>query len=258
LNTAAAVVGRKYDVFGFTLHDLAQAQMCHGCKAIECFEPGCRAMICMSNHQHKHVMTELRMSNAQLEQLLDHISLSIYVLNPDRTLLYANLAGHEHLDNSRFVHLVCGRFEICADSMQVSRFEKAVQAAAETESNGAECRDTMTLGEPKAAQASISIAPFIELQSHDGLVLVMLSAQDECEANVTLRIQRTLGLTPAEARVAYFISTGRRPKMVADHLGISINTVKSHLAKIFSKTGCSDQAALCMLARQLPIPVRTP
>jgi DNA-binding CsgD family transcriptional regulator len=256
LNPAAAFFGKDHNESGFVFQDWVVAQMCHGCGAISRLDADCCTMICMSNHQHKQVMTELRMSNAQLEQLLDHVPLSIYVLNQDRALLYANLAGHEHLHKSRFVTLVCGRFQICGDSMQVSRFEKAVQAAAETLSNSAECRESMTLGEPKAAQASISVAPFVEQQSHDGLVLVMLTAQDECEANVTLRLQQTLGLTPAEARVAYFISTGRRPKMVADHLGISINTVKSHLAKIFSKTGCSDQAALCVLARQLPIPVR--
>jgi DNA-binding CsgD family transcriptional regulator len=225
-------------------------------QAISVFDAECCAMICMSNILPKFTEVDLRIGQVQFELLLDHISLPIYLLSQDRFLVYANVAGHEHLTKFRFVQLLCGRFQILGDALLVSRFEKAVHTAANKSSGMVYSSSTMTLGEPRVAQASITVTPFAGSETYDPLALAILTAQDECEADVTSRLRQTLGLTPAEARVAYFISTGHRPKLVADHLKISVNTVKSHLASIFSKTGCTDQAAFCLLAKQLLTPVR--
>lgn len=54
-------------------------------------------------------------------------------------------------------------------------------------------------------------------------------------------------LTHAEARVAIAVSTGSTIAETAAHLGLSPNTIKTHLRHVFAKTGTSRQAELARL-----------
>ena len=59
----------------------------------------------------------------------------------------------------------------------------------------------------------------------------------------------SLGLSPRETQVADLLVRGSTIKSVAADLGISPNTVKSHLRRIHRKLGITNRAELC---RQLP------
>lgn len=52
------------------------------------------------------------------------------------------------------------------------------------------------------------------------------------------------GLTPAERHVLAHIVAGRSPKEASDVLGLSVHTVRAHLAHIFQKTGLRNQREL--------------
>jgi DNA-binding CsgD family transcriptional regulator len=62
-------------------------------------------------------------------------------------------------------------------------------------------------------------------------------------------------LTPTEARVLLEIASGKNRAAAADALGIADSTVKTHLARIFEKTGTSEQAELAKLVASLTPPV---
>jgi DNA-binding CsgD family transcriptional regulator/PAS domain-containing protein len=66
-------------------------------------------------------------------------------------------------------------------------------------------------------------------------------------------IQTTFGLTPAEARVAALIGSGRSGPETAAMLGISPSTVKTHLKRCFEKTGVHSQVALARILGALPV-----
>jgi DNA-binding CsgD family transcriptional regulator len=55
------------------------------------------------------------------------------------------------------------------------------------------------------------------------------------------------GLTQAEARVALAASSGASIPETATRLNISPNTVKTHLQRVFAKTGANRQAELARL-----------
>jgi DNA-binding CsgD family transcriptional regulator/PAS domain-containing protein len=60
-------------------------------------------------------------------------------------------------------------------------------------------------------------------------------------------IAKTFGLTPTELRIFLaVVEIGGAPE-IAEALGVSINTVKSHLQRVFSKTGANRQADLVKL-----------
>jgi len=62
------------------------------------------------------------------------------------------------------------------------------------------------------------------------------------------------GLTPAETKVASLIARGHNGRQAAEQLGVSYNTIKTHLRQIFAKTGASRQGGLIRLMMSAPAP----
>jgi DNA-binding CsgD family transcriptional regulator len=60
-----------------------------------------------------------------------------------------------------------------------------------------------------------------------------------------------VSLTEAERRVAYLIANGHTNKATAKSLGISINTVGTHLRSIYSKLGVQSRVQLANTLREL-------
>jgi len=76
------------------------------------------------------------------------------------------------------------------------------------------------------------------------------------DARLALPVQRLVdafGLTAAEARVALAASAGDGTPAIARGLGLSANTVKTHLRRVYAKTGVSRQAALVRLVAALEL-----
>jgi len=67
-------------------------------------------------------------------------------------------------------------------------------------------------------------------------------------------LRMAAGLSAAEARVAALIGGGLSISEAAATLGLSPNTVKTHLARCFDKTGVRSQAALARLLASIPVP----
>ncbi|BAT57523.1 bacterial regulatory proteins, luxR family [Variibacter gotjawalensis] len=65
-------------------------------------------------------------------------------------------------------------------------------------------------------------------------------------------LKQAFGLTAAEARVALLVAGGLSGPSAAKVLGISPATVKTHLARIFDKTGTHSQVGLARLFSVLP------
>jgi DNA-binding CsgD family transcriptional regulator len=61
------------------------------------------------------------------------------------------------------------------------------------------------------------------------------------------------GLTPAEARVALATSSGLGIQEAALRLGLSPNTIKTHLRRVFAKTGTVRQSELTRLMTSISL-----
>lgn len=57
-------------------------------------------------------------------------------------------------------------------------------------------------------------------------------------------LQGRFGLTAAEAAVAVTLAQGRAVEDLAGRLGVTLNTVRTHIKIIFVKTGINRQAQL--------------
>ncbi len=81
-------------------------------------------------------------------------------------------------------------------------------------------------------------------------VAVLAGGPDTPPETETLRA--AFGLTHAEARVLRSIAAGAGVPGTAAALGLSAETVRSHLARCFDATGARSQAALAALVARLP------
>lgn len=66
-------------------------------------------------------------------------------------------------------------------------------------------------------------------------------------------LRQAYGLTNAEARVAGLVASGLSAPQVARALGLSVSTVRTHLARAFHKTGTHSQAGLVRLLSAVAI-----
>ena len=94
-----------------------------------------------------------------------------------------------------------------------------------------------------AEEADVCICWVLTEGSGSGAVLVALNsltfAQDQLDAATS-----AFGLSPTQQRLAEQIVTGRDLVAAAALLGMSINTARTHLQRIFEKTGVHSQASL--------------
>lgn len=86
---------------------------------------------------------------------------------------------------------------------------------------------------------------------HSVLVVMPLSGTAVAPAGL---VQALFDFTPAEARVAIALGEGASVDDAARRLGVSRETVRTHLRAIFSKTGVSRQSALVRLLAGLSPP----
>ena len=70
------------------------------------------------------------------------------------------------------------------------------------------------------------------------------------------KLRQLYKLTPAEARLAALLAQGLRLEDAATELGVSLNTVRTHLKRIFSKTETDRQAELVRLILSGPARIK--
>jgi DNA-binding CsgD family transcriptional regulator len=99
--------------------------------------------------------------------------------------------------------------------------------------------------QPETAMAAI---PWTFSQRAIAIVLVS-DPEREAQARVE-DLRERFGFTPAEAAFALEIIKGDGRQATADRLGITVGTARSHLSRIFDKTGVRHQAELVRLLLQ--------
>ena len=219
-------------------------------------EPMRRRIALIVPHAHRALMINKAIDHKQSEaaafaDTLDGLSAGIFLVDVGCRIVHANAAGQDMLSEDDFLRSVGGQL--------VTR----------------DVRANRTLREIFAANGDVAIAAkeiALSLTAHDGgryvahvLPLTSLARNGagiafKAVAALFVRkveldsdsygasVARAFGLTPAELRVLRaIVEVGGVPE-TAETLGVAETTVKTHLYRVFSKTGAGRQADLVKLA----------
>ena len=109
------------------------------------------------------------------------------------------------------------------------------------DTNGSPFRTPVVLGEDDEGAALVC-----SLLVMNGLTYLDIDPAADLDRRLAAA-QMVFGLSPGQMALATRICSGESLTSAAEHLGISINTARTHLKRIYDKTGVNGQTALVRL-----------
>jgi DNA-binding CsgD family transcriptional regulator/ketosteroid isomerase-like protein len=178
-----------------------------------------------------------------LQRTIDQEICPLIEITADKRVLWMNGYAHELMINNPFLVVSGGRLRALNRAYDAD-LQNAVDWASRhlhwsaPLSQPSHRAHAVILGEGDNA------APlFCWVLVEDGKILVSFNDDQMVKRRVALA-QDIYGLTAAQAQVAQLLAQGHDPSLAAEKLGISINTVRTHVRRMFDKTGARSQSAL--------------
>jgi DNA-binding CsgD family transcriptional regulator len=185
-----------------------------------------------------------------LSAIVDSLAFGIIICDPTGLVLFANrvadqLAGAGH--GIMFATSPSGRVLTASKPAERRAFGDLIKEAA----SGSESGIRLSAHESFA----LVIAAPIELRADDSIqqaVQVLIAAEQKLTAAVESRLISIFKLSPTQAALAVALYNGETLAAFAGSRNNKLTTVRSHLSRIFLKTGTRNQADLMRLISTVP------
>ena len=205
-----------------------------------------RAFAEVAAHARGAVRTQLLLQRRSLEfasGLLDAIGACVFLCDPMARVLAMSESAERLLADGRHLKLVHGQLAAAVDSAQPGLQSMIGEAA-----NPASPPRTGPIPLPAGDGGALLVEAAPVPRSHPiGLgvaALVIVHQPGENRRRVAEAATALFGLTPAEASVAAQLALGRSVAGIAGAGGVSVQTVRSHLKRIFDKADVRSQSEL--------------
>lgn len=195
----------------------------------------------------------------QFETTLDSLGAGVFLTQRDGRIVFMNRAAEQQVKRGVGVKIDGGRL--------VPKDRAAAAVFAQNFANPREVKDnpgTRTISIAMPDEAGGLIATILPLGSgrrqslmdsvQRAVFAVFLQDPAAAQAIPGEAIARLYDLTPAELRVVLAITPSHGARGAADILGVSLATVKSHLQRIYQKTGVGRHGDLVQLLLQASAP----
>jgi DNA-binding CsgD family transcriptional regulator len=194
-----------------------------------------------------------RAEAASFSDLLDGLSAGMVLVDARGAIMHANRTGRAFLDDGHLVYEIGGR--LAANDVRVDRSLREIFAAAHL--GDAELGGKGIALPLKARDGENYVAHVLPLTSgarrrggglYSAAAAVFIRKAALEMPSPSEVIAKTYSLTPTELRVLHaIVDIGGVPEVSAA-LGVAVTTVKTHLGRLFDKTGTRRQAELVKLA----------
>jgi DNA-binding CsgD family transcriptional regulator len=184
---------------------------------------------------------------------VDGIRHGVIVVGPRAAIVHLNRAAELTLSRGDGLALRTGILRAASPSQDIA-LQRAVSSALGLDETSTRTADSLNIPRSDGQNSYVvHVLPYTEAPTggHEPRALVFLidpEARRVCSADV---LRRVYGLTTAEADVALHVADGRGIKPIADELSLSTATVKTHLQRVFLKTGTHRQAELVRLLLEM-------
>jgi DNA-binding CsgD family transcriptional regulator/PAS domain-containing protein len=201
---------------------------------------------------HQRVQTHL------FQQALDRVATPVLLVDGAGRILYANEQAEARLSAGLHIRKADGRLQP-ANAAMVDAFDDAVARTRSTPAELGARGVGIPIAAPDQAAAVAYVLPLMNSESrvtHASAVAAVFIASSAGGAPPQHEVLATLyDLTPSEARVMLQIGSGQTVSEIAATIGVSENTIKTHLGRVFSKTGSARQSDIVRIVTALSPPV---
>ncbi|TQV79679.1 helix-turn-helix transcriptional regulator [Denitrobaculum tricleocarpae] len=147
-------------------------------------------------------------------------------------------------------------------AVTLDRFKPSLQAFLKSAGNGAEGRKMSVMRSEGPEPVTLILIPLcresvIDEENGAGSILIISDPEYRCRIRED-QLVKFYEFTPTEAKLARLLSNGYRLDEAAESMGIKYQTVRTHLKRIFSKTGIDRQSELVRLILTGPASFRLP
>jgi DNA-binding CsgD family transcriptional regulator len=192
---------------------------------------------------------------SSFEAALDTMSASVMLVDEDLRVIHSNVVAQMLPTDSSSISIANG-FVKTESAALWNSLQQAVRVAAQQESALGRRGFGIRLGQQSELPAVIHVLPLKHgnLRGHlvPRAVAAIFVATSQEPAPLPHEIFVSLyDLTPTEAKLLNIIGQGKSTEAAGKDLGVSSNTIKTHLKHIFAKTGTNRQAELVALTMSL-------
>jgi DNA-binding CsgD family transcriptional regulator len=199
--------------------------------------------------------------NQSLAAALDCFDAAIVAIGPEARILHANAAAQAMFASGGPVRSMGGRLAAsCEDN------DHALQNAVARAQRGGDDGDGAGFGaplcDPHGAPAVAHVLPLAaagvgaQWALAPAVAIVFVSLANSASETDFHALARYFGLTAAETRVLERVAAGASIAQIGQSLNIAEATAKTHLQRIYGKTGKNSQSDLICLANSLMAPVK--
>lgn len=194
---------------------------------------------------------------SELEHVLDGLKAGVFLANSEGRVLHANAAGNELLAEGDALRARNGRLSP-SDLGAASALSLALAAAGNGTLPAGDTGHAIALAGPDGDHFALHLLPLVngKRRADGAAAAVFVQRTTQVPTIAPDLVARAFGLTPAEQRVLGHIVEAGSVAEAAERLRVSETTVKTHLHRVFSKTGTARQADLVKLLTGFAGPLR--
>ena len=184
-----------------------------------------------------------------LADVLDHFSIGVVILDSRRDVLHVNNAAKRILDRCDGLELRDRQIR-ATDPAKQDELEQLIRQALRIQERWRKnCAGLLSVERERCARPLHLCVARVRssVQPADPAVALLISDESASERQSVSLLRELYRLTPSESRLAAELLHGKLLDESAAALGISIFTARSHLKKIFEKTGTNRQSQLIWL-----------
>jgi DNA-binding CsgD family transcriptional regulator len=183
---------------------------------------------------------------AILRNMVDSLPVGVIAVDKAARVLVANQAAMQELDRGKGLVMHGGQLSACAPNIN-TRLRAAILAALGNPERPGETLIVRRGGH--LAPTWIVVTPLSRtlrrvVGQESQVALIFISLPQRLNQPLVTILKTCYGLTPAEGKLALLIFEGHRLNSAAERLGISVNTARTHMKRIYTKTKTNHQSEL--------------
>jgi FixJ family two-component response regulator len=207
-------------------------------------------------------ISQLEARQRVFAHLLDRLPMGLALIARDGHVLHLNRAAGAILGEHDGLSLTDDKQLRASRHDDTLRLQSLIQTAGAAVTNGRGRRGGAAKVDRPSGRTALSVvvtplhAENGELSHDEAAAALFVSDPDRRVATAEDLLCRLYALTPTEARLAAVLMQGKSVEEAATELNVSTNTARTHLKRIFGKTGTSRQGDLISLLLSGPALLR--